>query len=82
MKLDTFIQKNKNTFRSKESRKIWFGKYRGFEVKDIPTDYMNWYIGNYDVKQDKSSFRRFERKALLMFQLEINKRNERLTLQK
>jgi hypothetical protein len=29
-----------------ETFKLWFGKYKGKELREVPTDYLKWYLQN------------------------------------
>lgn len=29
-----------------ENFKLWFGKYKGQELKEVPLSYLNWYVEN------------------------------------
>lgn len=29
-----------------ENYKLWFGQYKGQELKDVPLSYLNWYVQN------------------------------------
>lgn len=73
MKLSKWVENNKSTSRANPDRKVWFGKYKGYEVKDIPTSYLSWYVGNYE-DQERTNLRRFERRAYTIFSLELRKR--------
>ena len=35
-----------------ETSKIWFGKYKGMLVKDLPEEYLRWLLTSFTIKEN------------------------------
>lgn len=75
LKLSVYQDKTKQYLTN--NRKVWFGKYTGYEVKNIPTEYMKWFIEQYP-DQKRMNLRKFQRRAWSLFKTELDRRNAQI----